>query len=118
MDVQARCPWIDHGRWFLWTSERDGWRHVYRIARDGGDPTLITTFDADVIEVVGDERHGPVLSRVAGECHATVPYRAPLDGSRPPQRVTPEAESGHTPTISPRAAVWRSTRGLPSTGRR
>ena len=25
--------WIDEGRAFLWISERDGWRHVYRVPR-------------------------------------------------------------------------------------
>ena len=30
-------------------SERDGWRHVYRVPRDGGAADLITHFEADVI---------------------------------------------------------------------
>ena len=38
----GQYPWIDNGRSFLWTSERDGWRHVYRVAKDGGDARLIT----------------------------------------------------------------------------
>ena len=29
--------WIDEGRAFLWVSERDGWQHVYRVPREGGD---------------------------------------------------------------------------------
>ena len=37
VDVQDEIAWIDNGRSFLWASERDGWRHVYRVAKDGGD---------------------------------------------------------------------------------
>ena len=27
--------WVEKGKAFIWTSERDGWRHLYRVARDG-----------------------------------------------------------------------------------
>jgi dipeptidyl-peptidase 4 len=102
VDVQDEIPWIDHGRWFLWTSERDGWRHVYRIAKDGGDPRLITTFDADVIEVVGTSAADLYVLASPSNATQRYLYRAPLDGSRPPQRVTPEAESGtHAYDLAP-----------------
>jgi dipeptidyl-peptidase-4 len=35
VDIQSDVTWIDGGRAFLWLSERDGWRHLYRVARDG-----------------------------------------------------------------------------------
>ena len=40
--------WLDGGRAFLWVSEKDGWRHVYRVSRDGGGERLVTKFDGDV----------------------------------------------------------------------
>ena len=52
-----RVRWIAGNREFLWESEKDGWRHVYRVARNGTGERLITRFDGDVIHVVGaDER--------------------------------------------------------------
>ena len=30
VDQQEEIHWINKGRGFLWLSERDGWRHVYR----------------------------------------------------------------------------------------
>ena len=67
--------WIDKGTAFLWISERDGWQHVYRVPRLGGEGTLITRFDADVTDVVGTRRVAglAVLSRVAGERHRAIP---------------------------------------------
>src|ERR1700741_1275984 len=43
--------WIDGGKRFLWASERDGWRHIYSVSRDGGDVKTITPGNYDVISV-------------------------------------------------------------------
>jgi dipeptidyl-peptidase-4 len=102
VDVQDEIPWIDNGRAFMWTSERDGWRHVYRVSKDGGEPKLITRFAADVIELVGASPTD--LFFLASPANATQRYlyRAPLDGSSAPQRVTPAAESGsHEYEVAP-----------------
>ena len=54
-DVQ----WLDGGKAFLWVTERDGWRHIYRVPREGGTATLVTRFDADILDVSGfDEQAG------------------------------------------------------------
>ena len=101
--------WIDDGRAFLWVSERDGWRHVYRVpvpsargngadpgAAPGGEVTLLTRFDADVTDLVGlDIKQGWLYFR-ASPSNATQRYlyRAPLDGSAPPERITPGDQPG------------------------
>jgi dipeptidyl-peptidase-4 len=104
VEVMEDVPWIDEGRAFLWLSERDGWRHVYRVPRGGGQPTLITRFDADVEELAGlDEARGLVYV-IASPENATERYlyRAPLDGARPPERVTPPSSPGtHSYDIAP-----------------
>ena len=33
--------WVKDGKAFLWVSEKDGWRHIYLISRDGKNQTLI-----------------------------------------------------------------------------
>ena len=33
LEVMEDILWIDKGQAFLWISERDGWRHVYRVPR-------------------------------------------------------------------------------------
>jgi len=106
VDVQDQVLWIDEGRAFLWLSERDGWRHVYRVPREGGDPTLITRFDADVVDVVGVDR--TTLYFIASPSNATERYlyRTPLDGSSAPVRVTPADQTGtHTYDLAPGGAL-------------
>src|SRR5262245_63102633 len=46
VDVED-VPWIDKGRSFLWISERDGWRHIFRVSREGGEPKLVTRFRSE-----------------------------------------------------------------------
>src|SRR5262249_36783332 len=65
------------GRAFLWLSERDGWRHLYRVTRDG-KATLLTDFAADVISLEGVDATSAYF--LASPSNATQRYlfRAPL----------------------------------------
>ncbi|HXI29778.1 MAG TPA: S9 family peptidase, partial [Vicinamibacterales bacterium] len=96
VDVMDDLRWIDGGRACLWLSERDGWQHAYRVPRDGGEPVLLTRFEADVIEIAGVDEAGGWLYFAASPDRATdrYLYRAKLDGSGTPQRVTPAADRG------------------------
>ncbi len=35
VDVMEELEWLDGSEEFLWLSEKDGWRHAYRVRRDG-----------------------------------------------------------------------------------
>jgi len=104
VDVNEEVPWVDGGRTFLWQSEKDGWNHVYRVPREGGTGQVITKFDADVTDIAGfDEKAGVMYFRAspdnAGQRYL---YRARLDGSGAPERVTPASQPGtHRYDISP-----------------
>jgi len=113
VDVQDEVRWIDNGRAFLWLSERDGWSHVYRQRRDGGEPVLVTRFDADVVDIAGVDEAGGWLYFVASPERASERhlFRAKLDGSAAPERVTPAGEPGtHTYDVSPDGARAIHTR--------
>ncbi|MGE4067134.1 MAG: DPP IV N-terminal domain-containing protein [Vicinamibacterales bacterium] len=104
VDVVDEVPWIDGGRAFLWTSERDGWRHVYRVPREGGAGTLVTGFEADVTEVAGLDEQGGWLYFMAspGNAGQRYLYRSRLDGSGTPERVTPAGQPGtHRYDVAP-----------------
>ena len=104
VDVVEEVRWIDKGRAFLWISERDGWQHVYRVPRGGGDGTLITRFDADVTDVVGLDEENGWLYFLASPGNATQRYlyRSKLDGSGTPERVSPADQPGtHTYNVAP-----------------
>jgi dipeptidyl-peptidase-4 len=104
VEVMDDVPWIEQGRAFLWLSERSGWKHVYRVSRDGGEPTLLTRFDADVTELAGVDESRGLLYVLASPQHATQRYlyRSTLDGSGAPERVTPASQPGtHSYDIAP-----------------
>src|SRR6266542_3477235 len=104
VELNEDVLWTDKGRSFLWLSERDGWQHAYRVPRGGGNGTLITKFDADAIALVGTDEAAGCLYFIASPSNATERYlyRATLDGSGAPERVTPSDQRGtHTYDLAP-----------------
>ncbi|HVM43109.1 MAG TPA: DPP IV N-terminal domain-containing protein, partial [Gemmatimonadales bacterium] len=104
VDLQTDVRWLEGGRRFLWSSERDGWRHVYSIARDGGDVRLVTPGAFDVEHVEGVDSAGGLLYYVASPANATERflYRSRLDGRGEAVRVTPAGATGtHGYDVSP-----------------
>ena len=107
IDVPDDIRWIDKGRAFLVMSEREGWNHVFRVKREGGEPELVTRFDADVTDVVGVNEQDGSLYFIASPNNATQRYlyRVKLNGSRP-ERVTPSDQPGtHTYMAAPNATL-------------
>jgi dipeptidyl-peptidase-4 len=96
VEVVDRLPWLENGQAFLWVSERDGWRHVYRVRRDTGEAAPITRFDADVTDVVGADVAGGWLYFRASPDDAgqRYLYRSRLDGRGAPERLTPADSPG------------------------
>ena len=95
---------FDEGRAVTWTSEKDGWRHLYRVALDGSGERLLTSFDADVIDVVSvDVANGwAYLIASPGSATERFLFRTGLDGSGRVERVTPAGARGtHAYSISP-----------------
>ena len=104
VEVVEDVRWIDKGKAFLWISERDGWQHVYRVPRSGGEGTLVTRFEADAIEVVGTHREDTWLYFIASPASALERYlyRSKLDGSGTPECLTPAGLTGtHSYTVAP-----------------
>lgn len=100
----VNIAWIDGGRHFLWVTERDGWRHVYRHERDGGRPALVTRGDFDIASVERIDEAGGWLYYLASPDNAIYRalYRTRLDGSGLPERITPVGPPGtHSYSISP-----------------
>lgn len=104
LDVNEDTRWLAKHKGFLWANESDGWRHVYVIARDGSGARLITRGDFDVIEILTVDPAEEWLYFIASPDNATQHYlyRARMDGSAAPERVTPPNTDGiHRYDISP-----------------
>ena len=101
VDVQSDVTWIDNGRAFLWLSERDGWRHLYRVSRSG-DAKLLTDFAADVVDLAGVDGTSAYVRASPANATQRYLFRVPLDGSSAPRRVTPgNAPGWHDYTFAP-----------------
>ncbi|NEM97716.1 S9 family peptidase [Pontibacter burrus] len=98
--------WLNGGKEFLWASEKDGWRHLYRVSRDGKKEHLITKGNYDVMEIAGiDEKEGYVYF-MASPDNATQQYlyRTRLNGKGKAERLTPASQPGtHNYSLSPNA---------------
>jgi dipeptidyl-peptidase 4 len=104
VDVVPDLRWLPGGNKLLWLSERDGWRHAYAVPRKGGEPRLITRGAFDVVKIGQVDPAGLWLYFIASPDNATERYlyRARLDGTGTPERLTPrDARGTHTYQISP-----------------
>ena len=107
VDVVDDMRWLDGGKRFTWVTERDGWRHMYNVARDGSDPRLITPGNLDIAQVLTIDDKGGWVYYLASPDNPTQRYlyRAKLDGSAPAERLTPADQPGtHNYSIAPGAA--------------
>ncbi len=106
VDVVDEITWLDGGRSFLWESERDGWRHVYRVSRDGARVELLTPGAFDLAGVSAVDAAGGWLYYMASPANPTQRYlfRTRLDGSGAPEQVSPAEAAGlHGYNIAPNA---------------
>ncbi|HET7024447.1 MAG TPA: S9 family peptidase [Gemmatimonadales bacterium] len=106
VDLQGDVPWLKDGQRFLWTSERDGWRHAYLVSRKDGAVQLVTRGAFDVMDIAAIDEAGGWLYYLASPTNATQMYlyRSRLNGKGGPERVTPADEAGsHRYTLSPDA---------------
>ena len=106
LNVHDNIVWLDGNKYFTWTSEKDGWRHLYRVTRDGKKETLVTKGDFDVINVLRIDPKGGYVYYMASPESAVEQYlyRSRLDGKGAAERVTPQGFTGtYSYNISPGA---------------
>ncbi|HXB93228.1 MAG TPA: DPP IV N-terminal domain-containing protein, partial [Puia sp.] len=105
-DDPTGWEWMNGGKDFLWVSEKDGWRHIYRISRDGTKETLLTKGEYDMITLRAiDEKTGYIYFMASPE-NATQQYlyRTTMDGKGKLELVSPGAQKGsHAYNVSPGA---------------
>jgi len=104
--ARGDVEWIDNGKRFLWASERDGWRHIYSVSRDGRDVKVVTAGNYDVISVERVDSTNGWIYFLASPDNATQRYlyRVRIDGGKE-ERVSPSTAGTHGYQISPRGDV-------------
>jgi dipeptidyl-peptidase-4 len=104
LDFRHYFKWLNGGKEFLWISEKDGWRHVYRISKDGTKETLITNGNYDVLDIRLIDEKNNLLFFLASPNNATQKYlyKTRLDGKGTATQVTPATLAGtHDYSLSP-----------------
>lgn len=96
IDINDDLNWLKNGKEFTWVSERDGWRHIYLVSRDGKKIKLLTPGNYDVIDVQSiDEEDGWIYFMASPDNAAQrYLYRVSMDGKGKLERITPKEFSG------------------------
>jgi dipeptidyl-peptidase-4 len=105
-DDPTGWEFLNGGKDFLWVSEKDGWRHLFRLSRDGKKETLLTNGNYDLISIRAIDEQSGYVYFLASPDNATQQYlyRIRIDGKGKLERVSPEAQQGtHNYIIGPGA---------------
>jgi dipeptidyl-peptidase-4 len=113
VDVVNDVRWLDRDQRFTWVSERNGWRRMYIVSRDGKAVRPVSADSMDVTHpafafgaqaVLGTDASGEWVYHYASPQNPTqlYLYRTSLRRSGVTTRVTPADEPGvHSYSISP-----------------
>lgn len=104
LETNDEVTWLKNNTWFTWESERSGWRHLYRISRDGKQIEPITKGEFDYIEQAGMDLKKGLVYFIASPDNFTQRYlySASLFGKGEVKRLSPADEAGqHRYNISP-----------------
>ena len=109
-DDPSGWEWLDGGKAFVWVSEKDGWRHIYKVSTDGKKETLLTPGEYDIETISLIDEPGNQLYFIASPRNPNQRYlfRTSLDGKGKAERVTPGDLAGtHDYAISPTGKLAR-----------
>jgi dipeptidyl-peptidase-4 len=108
LDVHDDLVWLEGNRYFTWTSERDGWRHLYKVSRDGKDITQLTRGAFDIVNLNCISPESGYVYYIASPENPTQRYlyRSKLDGKGMPERISPAGQAGQHRYVMSGDARW------------
>lgn len=108
LDIHDNIRWLNNEKYFTWTSERDGWQHLYKVSRDGKTSELITKGDFDVVNINCIDPAGGYVYYIASPDNYTQRYlyRSRIDGTGKAERITPAGFAGHNAYQMSADAKW------------
>ena len=108
LDIHDDVRWLENEKYFTWSSERDGWLHLYKVSRDGSVVQPITKGDFDVVEINCIDPKGGYVYYIASPDNYTQRYlyRSRIDGKGEAERITPSSNSGQSSYQISNDAKW------------
>ncbi len=99
LDLTANWSMYDmeiSGNSFLRVTEKDGWRHLYKVKMDGTGETNLTNFEGDVARFYSFDEKGKHIYINASPENPTQRYLYQISakGKGKPQRITPQQYAG------------------------
>ena len=96
LDIHDNLQWLDGEKYFTWSSERDGWLHLYKVSRDGKEMDLITKGEFDVVNINCIDEKGGYVYYIASPENFTQRYlyRSAIDGRGVAERISPQGIEG------------------------
>ncbi|HEY0298371.1 MAG TPA: S9 family peptidase [Arachidicoccus sp.] len=87
--------WIENGKAFLWVTEKDGWRHIYHVDKNGNE-SLVTKGDYDILDMLAVNEQEGYVYFLASPDNATQQYlyRTKLDGTGKAELLSSKEEQG------------------------
>jgi len=111
LDIHDNIKWLDNEKYFTWTSEKDGWRHLYKVSRDGKEMDLITKGDFDVININCIDENGGYVYYIASPENFSQRflYRSSIDGKGIAEKISPKNKEGQFSYQMSPDAKWAIT---------
>ena len=104
IDFTNKFIWMNEGKSILWNSEKDGWRHLYKVSLEGKPEVSVTNGKYDFIDITYLDNKKGYLYFMASPSDATQNYlyRTRLDGKGTAELISPASLKGtHSYTFSP-----------------
>jgi len=108
LDIHDNIQWLDNEKYFTWTSEKDGWLHLYLVSRNGKVINPITKGNFDVVSINCIDGKGGFVYYIASPGNFTQRYlyRSRIDGKGNAERVTPANMEGQNSYQISNDAKW------------
>ncbi|MBA4321805.1 MAG: S9 family peptidase [Odoribacter sp.] len=96
VDIQDDLVWLEGGKYFTWNSEREGWRQIFKISRDGKQTINLTPGSYDVVSLLQVDQKNGYLYFIASPDNPTERYlfRTKMDGKGKLERLSPVEMTG------------------------
>jgi dipeptidyl-peptidase-4 len=104
IDFTNKFIWMNEGKSILWDSEKDGWRHLYKVSLEGKPEVSVTNGKYDFMDITYLDNKKGYVYFMASPSDATQNYlyRTRLDGKSTSELISPASLKGtHSYTFSP-----------------